>query len=90
MAERAAYKFAPIERDEDFDPIDAADDIVLGYTANGGPIIEHVDQNIAWYAPANDMVNVPNPENIRGTDAYYSTMFHELTHSTGRPRPAQP
>jgi antirestriction protein ArdC len=76
-------KFAPLERNDDFDPIDEADSIVLGYSSNGGPMIQHLDQNLAWYSPASDMVNVPSPENIRGTDEYYSTLFHELTHSTG-------
>jgi antirestriction protein ArdC len=76
-------KFAPLERGEDFDPIDEADSIVVSYTANGGPKIQHLDQGMAWYAPASDLVNVPNPENIRGTDEYYSTLFHELGHSTG-------
>jgi antirestriction protein ArdC len=76
-------KFEPIERGEDFDPIDEADSIVLAYTSNGGPKIQHLDQNMAWYAPASDIVNVPSPENIRGTDEYYSALFHELGHSTG-------
>lgn len=76
-------KFAAAERGEDFDPIDEADAIVLGYTTNGGPAMQHADQTVAWYAPTTDMVNVPNPENIRGNDEYYSATFHELTHSTG-------
>ena len=76
-------KFAPAERGEDFDPIDEADTIVLGYTSNGGPAIQHLDQTVAWYAPKMDVVNVPNPENIRGNDEYYSALFHELGHSTG-------
>jgi antirestriction protein ArdC len=76
-------KFAPLERGEEFDPIAEADSIVVSYASHGGPVITHVDQNMAWYSPINDQVNVPNPENIRGTHEYYSTLFHELGHSTG-------
>ena len=76
-------KFEPAENGEGFDPIDEAEAVVISYTANGGPRIVHDAQNLAFYMPARDMVNVPLPENIRGTDEYYSTLFHELTHSTG-------
>jgi antirestriction protein ArdC len=76
-------KFEATEHGDDFDPVEAADLIALGYTSNGGPIIQHADQTMAWYAPSSDVVNVPNPENIAGSDEYYSALFHELTHSTG-------
>lgn len=38
---------------------------------------------IAAYIPTVDGVVMPAPESFTGRDAYYSTLFHELTHWTG-------
>ena len=37
----------------------------------------------AWYKPAADTVGMPARELFAGPEAYYATLFHELTHSTG-------
>lgn len=37
----------------------------------------------AWYKPAQDLVNVPPKEDFPNLHEYYSTLFHEMTHSTG-------
>lgn len=37
----------------------------------------------ACYRPSSDEVNMPNPEAFKGSEEYYSTLFHELVHSTG-------
>lgn len=47
------------------------------------PKIEHTDPNEAYYDPQEDVVNVPPFERFIGANAYYRTLFHELTHSTG-------
>jgi Zincin-like metallopeptidase len=39
----------------------------------------------AWYRPANDTVGVPSRQALGSAEEYYSTLFHELTHSTGHP-----
>ena len=46
------------------------------------PAIEHREAR-AYYRPSSDMVNMPAPELFTQAAAYYSTLFHELTHSTG-------
>lgn len=58
----------------------AADAIVQGYA--GGPVIEH-DGTRAFYRPKEDKVYMPAPERFTHTSEYYSTLFHELSHSTG-------
>jgi antirestriction protein ArdC len=63
------------------DRLEAAERIVGGY--RNGPTMVSDDQSMAWYRPADDRVNVPRIENMASVDAFYSTMFHELTHSTG-------
>ncbi len=35
--------------------------------------------------PSADLVNMPVPESFECAEAYYSTLFHELTHATGHP-----
>lgn len=37
----------------------------------------------AWYRPSDDLVQIPPLEAFESTDAYYSTLLHELGHSTG-------
>lgn len=40
----------------------------------------------AWYRPANDTVGIPSRNAFHSAEAYYATLFHELTHSTGHPK----
>jgi len=37
----------------------------------------------AWYRPSTDTVGMPSRIAFNSTEEYYSTLFHELTHSTG-------
>lgn len=37
----------------------------------------------AYYNSNSDTVNMPKPESFTSKEHYYSTLFHELTHSTG-------
>ena len=39
----------------------------------------------AWYRPANDTIGMPSRQAFGSAEEYYSTLFHELTHSTGHP-----
>src|SRR5215469_9635819 len=45
------------------------------------PRIEQHSQ--AFYRPSSDMVGIPSSTCFESCEAYYSTLFHELTHSTG-------
>jgi antirestriction protein ArdC len=37
----------------------------------------------AWYRPSTDTVGIPARTAFNSAEEYYSTLFHELTHSTG-------
>jgi antirestriction protein ArdC len=37
----------------------------------------------AWYKPSTDTVGMPSRNAFNSAEEYYSTLFHELTHSTG-------
>jgi antirestriction protein ArdC len=40
----------------------------------------------AWYRPSTDSVGMPARSTFESAESYYSTLFHELTHSTGHPK----
>ncbi len=63
-----------------FDPLTACEVIAAGY--EGGPVVEH-DGGRACYLPALDRVQMPARERFNSVGEYYSTLFHELSHSTG-------
>lgn len=65
------------------DRIFAAEQMVAGYVkGDNGPSVTH-GSNGASYSPTLDAVNMPDLTAFEGVDRYYSTMFHELGHSTG-------
>jgi len=37
----------------------------------------------AYYRPSNDTISIPDKSDFESIEAYYSTLFHELVHSTG-------
>jgi antirestriction protein ArdC len=37
----------------------------------------------AWYRPSSDTVGIPSKSAFHDSEGFYSTLFHELTHSTG-------
>ena len=67
------------------DPITEAEDIISGYVARESGLTFQNDKpsNQAYYAPASDTVVVPMLTQFANAEEYYSTAFHELTHSTG-------
>ncbi len=42
-----------------------------------------VQDGRAWYRPSTDTVGMPSRNSFYSAEEYYSTLFHELTHSTG-------
>jgi antirestriction protein ArdC len=72
-----AVKFEPI----DFKPIDEAEKLAVGYV--GGPAVYHDGGQQAFYRPSSDSVHLPEETRFASSEEYYSTLFHELSHSTG-------
>ncbi|UDQ99334.1 zincin-like metallopeptidase domain-containing protein [Lentisphaerota bacterium WC36G] len=64
----------------DLTPIEAAEEIISNYS--DCPAIQH-GKNRAYYNYNDDFVNLPTQGNFKSIEEYYSTLFHELTHSTG-------
>ena len=63
-----------------FDPIEECERIARGFA--NGPGVEHGGSG-ACYLPALDLVRMPRGEAFTSPPEYYSTLFHELAHSTG-------
>ncbi|MCC9645192.1 ssDNA-binding domain-containing protein [Rhodopirellula sp. JC740] len=64
-----------------FEPIKAAERIVEGYVSK--PTIEHDGGGRAFYRPSTDTIHMPEQGRFENPECYYSTLFHEITHSTG-------
>lgn len=64
----------------DFSPIEECEHIVSGYV--GAPPIKEGGSR-ACYIPSEDRICMPPKENFSKTEEYYSTLFHEMTHSSG-------
>ena len=67
----------------DFNPDQTADDVAAEYLQREGVKLMVKKSNKASYSPETDTVKMPLPEQFRNSAEYYSTLFHELTHSTG-------
>ena len=60
-----------------------ADTIISGYLNRSGVKLDHRQGDEAFYSPIPDRVVVPLREQFHDKAEYYSTVFHELAHSTG-------
>lgn len=73
QSKRAAKTF-------DHDPIEAAEKVYKGYI--NGPRFTF-EQKGAWYKPSLDLINVNPIKDFTKAEEFYSTLFHEMIHSTG-------
>ena len=60
-----------------------ADSIISSYLQQSGVRLHNAACDRAFYRPADDSVTLPVRSQFLSTAEYYSTAFHELTHSTG-------
>jgi antirestriction protein ArdC len=65
------------------DPIQAAEDLAHNYVTREGITLNIGKSNRAYFQPSSDTVVLPELSQFTEVSEYYSTMFHELTHSTG-------
>ena len=62
-----------------------AEEIIEGYlNANEGlRLFRQEESDRAFYRPSEDFIQVPKMEQFEKVEEFYSTLFHEMTHSTG-------
>ena len=80
-------KIEPVEPKEDLEPIHAAEQVIAEYLGREKHLGFHNDRESAsaYYSPSRDEVVVPMLSQYEIPEEYYSTTFHELTHSTMHP-----
>lgn len=67
----------------EFEPIEEAEKIKTEYmTRENLKILEKLTDK-AFYSPAFDYIQVPCKEQYQNVEEFYSTLFHEMVHSTG-------
>lgn len=79
------FRSADIEGAPQPEPIEhktiaEAEEIALNYTEVP---VYHSNASKAFYKPSEDYINVPSRQNFPVLEEYYSTLFHEIAHSTG-------
>lgn len=70
-------------REYDFEKDATAEDVAFGYANRTGVNLSIAESDSAYYNPSTDTVVVPLREQFERKATFYSTLFHELTHSTG-------
>lgn len=78
--EEAKAKAKALEKECNFTPIELAEQIVESYTDRPS-ITERGDR--ACYSPGKDRILMPIKAAFKNSESWYSTLFHELAHSTG-------
>jgi antirestriction protein ArdC len=63
-----------------FQPIKEAEEIATKY---GQQLRVNHGGSRAYYQPSTDSIQMPEKQTFDNPEAYYSTLFHEFTHSTG-------
>ena len=63
-------------------PVESAENIITSYLERETVTFTATDSNRAYYSPSEDVVVVPDLKYFEAVEEYYSTSFHELTHST--------
>lgn len=77
------YPLKPEEYESE--PIEDAERIVNEYITREGINFRAEASNQAYYNPVKDEIVVPKLSQFRDSEEYYSTIFHEMVHSTMRP-----
>ncbi len=70
-----------VEPVDPFEAIEAADAIFEGF--KNRPLVAYDGGDRAYYVPTLDEIHLPKQAQFRGNGEFYSTLFHELSHSTG-------
>lgn len=65
------------------EPIEEAERIKEEYKAREHIEIREIVSNKAFYSPSGDYIQVPCKEQYTNIEEFYSTLFHEMVHSTG-------
>jgi antirestriction protein ArdC len=81
QCEGITSKLAPVQK---ADPIETAQNIIEDYISRSDVKLNHITGNDrAYYSPTLDKIVMPAMNQFQSNSEYYSTVFHEIAHSTG-------
>lgn len=80
VSPRWAVSVAPVSN---LQPDEAAEAVIRDYVARSGITLRIKKSDRAYYQPSSDTVVVPQLSQYQKQEEFYSTLFHELIHSTG-------
>lgn len=80
----AGLEATPHEKFE-HQPIEEAEGIFQNYVQHEHINVQKIEGDKACYAPVSDTLTLPLMEQFPNIIEYYSTVFHEVGHSTGHP-----
>lgn len=64
-------------------PIERCEQIIANWTGRPTLNLENPDQEAAFYRPSTDTIYMPIRNRFVSAEHFYSTLWHEATHSTG-------
>lgn len=82
---QAKYPQKELETISTINPIDKAENTANDYCNRTGVTLIVQKSNSAFFRCSSDSVTVPLREQFKEISEFYSTLFHELIHSTGHP-----
>lgn len=68
--------------DNDVEPIAEAEKLLHDYISRENITLKQCVSNEAYYSPARDLIHLPMLNQFAQIEEFYSTAFHEATHST--------
>lgn len=83
QTEGIAPRYANEPTEYDHEASEEAERVVAEYVQRDGLRLFVEQSDRAYYRPSTDEVHVPRMKQYKVMEEYYSTLFHELTHSTG-------
>lgn len=74
----------PLRKEDlkELEPIEEAEKILNDYITRENITLEHSAGDKAYYSPGRDLIHLPLMGQFKEISEYYSTAFHEATHST--------
>ena len=79
------YTSLPQEPGINLKPDEKADRIIEDYRLRTGVTVTINKSNDAYYSPGSDTIVLPELKQYSDLAEFYSTAYHEMTHSTGHP-----
>ncbi len=83
--EKARLGYIPPKKERKEDQRNPIAELIIKNFPKNSAIIKHGAKG-AYYSPLKDIVSIPNYTNFHTSESYYSTLFHEMIHSTGHPK----